>query len=538
MNKVFHIIGWIGIALVFAAVATRMVLPEQQDLWWWLAILGLAMVVAHTLAQWRDVLEFFSRRQTKYGAVATTGVVLALGILVAANYVLSRQNKRWDLTAAQQYSLSEQTQRILESLESPITILVFGREEEFPRFRDRLDEYSYASPNVTVEYVDVDRNPVRARQYEVQAYGTIVFEYEDRVERVVSNSEQELTNALIKAVEGEEQTVYFVQGHGERDPNSSERDGYGSIREALRLDNFGVETVVLAQTGEVPQDANALVIAGPTTDFLPGETDLLGSYLEQGGKVLLMLDPPALEGESPKENLEGLAENWGIEIGNNIVVDASGMGQLLGTDATVPIASSYPPHPITENFNLITAFPLARSIRPIAGGVENRTPEILIETGANSWSEMDFSELATGEVRLNEDAGDIAGPIPIALSVSQTIESERAGTTDAENETGSDNVERNSTSDTPLEARLVLFGDSDFATNGAVGIQGNRDLILNSINWLAQQENLIAIRPREPEDRRITLTADQQVRITWLSLLMIPGVILGTGVYSWWTRRR
>ena len=251
-----------------------------------------------------------------------------------------------------------------------------------------------------------------------------------------------------------------------------------------------------------------------------------------------MLDPQALEGESPKENLEGLAENWGIEIGNNIVVDASGMGQLLGTDATVPIASSYPPHPITENFNLITAFPLARSIRPIAGGVENRTPEILIETGANSWSEMDFSELATGEVRLNEDAGDIAGPIPIALSVSQTIESERAGTTDAENETGSDNVERNSTSDTPLEARLVLFGDSDFATNGAVGIQGNRDLILNSINWLAQQENLIAIRPREPEDRRITLTADQQVRITWLSLLMIPGVILGTGVYSWWTRRR
>ena len=379
---------------------------------------------------------------------------------------------------------------------------------------------------------------MRARQYEVQAYGTIVFEYEDRVERVVSNSEQELTNALIKAVEGEEQTVYFVQGHGERDPNSSERDGYGSIREALRLDNFGVETVVLAQTGEVPQDANALVIAGPTTDFLPGETDLLDSYLEQGGKILLMLDPPELEGESPKENLEGLAENWGIEIGNNIVVDASGMGQLLGTDATVPIASSYPPHPITENFNLITAFPLARSIRPIAGGVENRTPEILIETGANSWSEMDFSELATGEVRLNEDAGDIAGPIPIALSVSQTIESERAGTTDAENETGSEDVERNITSDTPLEARFVLFGDSDFATNGAVGIQGNRDLILNSINWLAQQENLIAIRPREPEDRRITLTADQQVRITWLSLLMIPGVILGTGVYSWWTRRR
>ena len=446
MGKALQALGWVGVACVFVAVAVRFLLPDQQELWWWLAVVGLCLVIIHTLSQWRDVLAFAGRRQTKYGVLAGTSILLAVGILIATNYILSRQNKRWDLTSAQQYSLSDQTRRVLESLESPISILVFGREEEFPRFRDRLDEYAYTSSEVTVEYIDVDRNPIRARQYEIQSYGTIVFDYEGRVERVVSNSEQELTNALIKAVEGAERTVYFTQGHGERDPNNEDRNGYSAVREALRLDNFGIETVVIAQTGDIPEDASAVIVSGPSTDFLAAEADVLRSYLEEGGKVLLMLDPSEVEDAIPQPNLVGLVTEWGAEVGNDVVVDASGMGQLLGTDASVPVAASYPPHAITENFNVLTAFPLARSIRPVAGGTDGRIPEILIETGPRSWAEVNLAELATGEVQLNEDAGDISGPVPIAVTVSQPI---------ADNE-----VPPNDDSDgdaTPTESRFVVF---------------------------------------------------------------------------------
>ena len=539
-NRVLQGLGWTGVAVVFAALVVRFTLPDRQELWWWLAVAGLVMVAVHTLSQWRDILAFFSRRQAREGVMATSGVALALGILVAANYILSRQNVRWDLTAAQQYSLSDQTRRVLEELDAPISVLVFAREAEFPGFRDRLDEYAYVSSQVNVEYIDVDRSPVRARQYEVQAYGTIVFDYEGRIERTTSNSEQELTNALIKAVEGEERTVYFVQGHGERDPEGDDRDGYRAVRDALGRDNFRVESVVLAQTGEVPADATVMVVAGPSTDLLPAEADLLRDYLEGGGKLLLMLDPPDTEDDPPQPNLTALAGEWGIELGTDVVVDASGVGQLLGTDASVPVAATYPPHAITDGFNLLTAFPLARSVRPATGGVSGRTGVVVVETGARSWAEADLSQLATGEVTLDEDAGDVPGPVPVATVVSQTIEEPEPAPDDEDADGAADSNAGDTDADDdepPLEARLAVFGDSDFASNSAVGIQGNRDLALNTINWLAQQENLIAIRPREPEDRRITLTADQQARVYWLSLVLLPGFIAGAGIYTWWGRR-
>ena len=545
LNRILDLLGWTGSILVFAAVLAWLVSPELESLRRTLALAGLACIVLYGAGHWRQVQRSFGRRQTRYGALAGTSILLVAAIVVGLNWVLARQNHRWDLTAGQQYSLSDQTRQVLDALAAPVRIRVFAREPDFPRYRDRLDEYAFRSDRVTVDYIDADGRPLLARQYEVQTYGTIVFEYEGRVERVESDTEQDLTNALIKVVEGAEQTVYFLEGHGEKAHADTGRDGYGTVSAALALDNFEVESLVLAQAGAVPDDATVIVAAGPQTDLLPGEIDALGAWLDRGGKLLLMLDPPVTADEPAPEGLLGLVREWGVEPGADVVVDASGVGQLFGADASVPVAASYPVHPITERFNLLTAYPLARSVSAAPGGPDGRIAQPFIETGPQSWQEADIDSLATGQVELDEEAGDRPGPVTIGMAVSvpapmPAVDGDGGNGTEGDEADGAeadDGPEPGTGDDPAPETRLAVIGDSDFASNAVVGIQGNRDLFLNTVNWLAGQESLISIRAREPEDRRLTLTAAAQRRVFWLSVLLLPAAILGVGVYTWLSRR-
>ena len=544
LNRLFGSLGWLGSILVFTAVGIWFVRPDLEQLRRVLAFAGLAGLLLYLAGQWRQVARSFERRQTRYGTLAGTGVVVVLFIIVALNYVLARQNTRWDLTAAQQYSLSDQTQRVLAGLESPVRILVFAREPDFPGYQDQLDQYAYLSSQVTVDYIDVEKQPILTRQYEVQFNGTIVFDYEGRVERVVSDAEQDLTNGLITVIEGKQQTVYFLEGHGEKEHTGADRDGYSTVSGALGLDNFEVESLVLAQQSAVPEDATVVVVAGPQTDLLPGEVAALRAYLDRGGKLLVLIDPPS-DSEAPEpEGLLGLLREWGIEPGTDVVVDASGMGQLLGADASVPVVANYPFHPITDRFNLLTAYPLARSVLGATESPAGRVAQSFLETSAQSWAEADIDELATGQVELNEEAGDRPGPVTIGMAVSApapSVESTVPDVVTQADEPGGENDDTNPEDEaadaSPPETRLVVVGDSDFATNGVVGVEGNRDMFLNAVNWLAQQENLISIRAREPEDRRLTLTADAQRRLFWLTLLLIPGFVFGTGLYTWARRR-
>jgi ABC-type uncharacterized transport system involved in gliding motility auxiliary subunit len=531
-HRIFGIIGWLGTAFVLASVAIWAVarttpnLPAQWDQYrYYLAWAGLACVLVYMASQWRDILGMFRRRQARYGTLAATSVLIVLGILIAVNYIGRRQNKRWDLTANQQFSLSEQTRNVLAKLDAPMQIMVFAQETEFRPFQDRLQEYTYNSSQITTEYIDPDKSRAIAQQNDVQQYGTIIVNHKGRSERTTSNTEQDITNAIIKVVSGRQPKVYFTQGHGEKDTASSDRTGYNTIAEALGRENYVVEKLVIAQTGAVPEDAAVVVIAGPSTDLFPPEIEALKKYLAGGGKVLMLLDPPGKGDPGQMPNLVALAREWGIDVRDTIVVDASGMGQLIGTDASVPVAANYPFHPITDRFAVLTAYPMARAVAPVSGGVNGRTAQSFVESSPRSWAELDMRALlATGEVTLDADKGDTAGPVSLAAAVSAPLTAEPAKT--------------DQPADAPKpESRVVVFGDSDFVSNGALGIQGNRDLFMNAMGWLSQQENLISIRAKEADDRRITLTAAQQSNITWLAVLVIPAAIFGTGVYSWWRRR-
>jgi ABC-type uncharacterized transport system involved in gliding motility auxiliary subunit len=528
LKRVFDIIGWLGTALVLAAVALFFSKPDWQPYSRWLAWGGLVCLLAYAIGQWREMARLFGGRSARLGTISVASVLVVLAILVAINYISSREHKRWDLTATSEFTLSSQTAKVLRNLDSPLKMTVFARETEFTRYKERLPEYAYVSKKVTLDYVDPDKKPALAKQLAIQSYGTIAIEYKGRIERVVGDAEQEITNGIIKVVTGQERKLYFTQGHGEKDTTSAERSGYNAITTQLGRDNFKVERLVLAQQADVPADATAVVVAGPKTDFLQPEIDALKRYLDKGGKLMLMIDPPEKADAPPLANLIALAHDWSIDVGTNIVVDVSGVGRLLGTDETVPVAASYPNHPIVDKFDLLTAFPIARSASAVAGGVGGRFAQSFVETSARSWAETDIAGLlAAKPIKLEEDKGDKKGPVSIGAAASAAVQAAPAA--DAKDQKKDEGPKP--------ESRVVVFGDSDFASNFALGIQGNRDLFVNALNWLSQQENLIAIRPRESADRRITMTSSQQVRVLLLVLLIVPGFVLGSGVYTWWRRR-
>jgi ABC-type uncharacterized transport system involved in gliding motility auxiliary subunit len=509
VKRLLGLLGWIGVALVVAAVVLRFSRPDVPQWSQRLALAGLIVTALYTATQWRDIARSFGGRSVKYGSIAATSVLLVLAILVGVNWIASRQNKRWDLTAAGQYTLSDQTKQILNELKQPLTIQAFYVQSS-DSLRDQLSSYTYQSKQVTVEYLDANSHPTEA-----QAAG---------ITTASSADEQAVTNALKKVIEGKAKKLYFLQGHGEHDPAASDPGGYSGVADAVKNDNFETAPLVLAQVGKVPDDATVVVVAGPKTDLLPGELDALREFLKKGGKVLLMVDPPDKGTAPDPSGVIALAHDWGVALGNDLVVDASGLGQLIGTNASVPIATPLP-HAITNNFGLMTAFPLARSATPVDGGSNGHTAQKFLQTSPQSWAETDIKDLyATGTP--NEDAakGDKAGPISIAAAVS-------APATDVPAQTGA-------AADAPKpESRVVVVGDSDFAANRALGIQGNRELFLNIANWLAQQEDLIAIRPKNADDRPITMTADQGQMVFWFTLIVIPALLFLNGVRVWWKKR-
>lgn len=527
MKRLLGLLGWLGVVLVLAAVALRFIKPGLPTVYRSLALAGLGVTVLYALSQWRDIARSFQGRGVRYGSIAASSVLVLLAILVGVNWISSRQNKRWDLTAAQQFELSAQTKQILGKLTKPLSIKVFyGNQVSADQFRDRLAELQYISKQISVEYIDADKDPLQAKASGIEQYGTILFGYDGRTEKATSSDEAAIANALKKLTEGKAKKVYLVQGHGEHDTAGTDQNtSYSAIQTALQSDNFEVAKLTLAQQSKVPDDATMVIIAGPKTDFLQTEMDALRGFLRRGGKLFMLLDPPDKADAPPLANLIGLAKEWGIDVGNDLILDP--VGQQMAGSAGAPVAMPVQ-HPITDKFGYLTAFPLARSVTPIQGGTNGKVAQKLLETSPQSWAKADFKPLLSptqgqpAKPTRDLDKGDKPGPVSIAAAAS-------AAAPDAPPPV---------TPDAPKqESRVVVVGDSDFVSNRAINFGGNKDLFLNMGNWLAQQENLIAIRSRDPEDRRLTMTQDQSDRVFYITVLIIPALLFFNGAWIWWKRR-
>lgn len=515
---------WGVVILLLGAAAVTLFIPWLIRFRVALLIAAAVLFVVTVALSWREGASILGRRGTRYGASAALLIVIALGVAVLANAVSLRYNARWDLTENKRHSLSPQTVKLLKALKSPVEVIGFFRSDT-PGKRtaeDLLKQYAQASDGkFTYRVEDPDRSPGLARRYGVETYGTLVLQSGEKSEKVLDAEEERLTNALVKVTRPGNPIVYFVKGHGERDISSSERTGMSQAKEQLEKANYTVKDLELARTGKVPPDAAVVIVPGPRTDLLPPELTAIDDYLAQGGHVLVMADPLQADG------LAKYMAKYGVTLGQDLVVEPSPIGRLLGVGPEVPLVMQYEQHPITKDMaKVMTGFPLTRSVSPAKTPPKGMTVTPLAKTSADSWGETNLDGLRRGQPASRDDK-DTPGPVPVLLAV--TIEPTPAPKVAGQAEADDSKKPK---------GRLVVLGTSTFASNQALGFQGNRDLFLNIVAWLAGQEDEIAVRPKDPRLNPIFATEAQKNAILWLSIVVLPGAVMVCGIALVVRRRR
>lgn len=477
--------------------------------------------------------EWLKARQTRYGAYLFTYLVVIIAVLGATNWLANRHNKSFDSTSNKRFSLSAQTDKIVKGLSRDVTITYFDKTTEFGRARDLLDRYGNLSTRLHIDYVDPDKKPQLARAANVRTYGTIYIDSGLRKEEAKSLTEEDVTGALIRSLKSGERNVCFVTGSGEHGLDDSGRTGYSSVKEALEKNNYKTKTISLLEAGgatppqavklgqppapaadgakpTVPSDCTVLVVAGPKYDYTQPEVDAIKTYVENGGRALFLIDPPLKLGRDDYSGSPALAaviDSWGVTLDKDLALDTSGVGQIFGLGPEVPLVTSYESQPIVRDLkDVATAFPLARTLD--VKSTSTGTAEKLFSTSSNSYA---TTSINSAEIRIDPKK-DKKGPL--ALAASGTYKG-AAG----------------------KEGRFVVVGSSNWASNNILRFNGNRDLFLNMMNWLSSDEDLISIRPKDPEDRRLNISTRQMSALAYSSMLFLPLIVVVSGFVVWWQRR-
>lgn len=530
-DRVIDLLAPMGVLIIAGAIVAERYSRLPGRLTPWLAA-GAVLMLLHLVLRWEKVSQAVGGRQLRHGGNSAVLILVVIGILAGVNYIAYRRPLKKDLTKGQRHSLSDQTVRLVGGLSEDVRIVYFQRPgDQTTGGEARIRQYEALSPRLRAEFVDPVERPARAREYDVRGPWPIaVLERGARRERAASDSEQDLTNALVKVTRDGQKAVCFVDGEGERDIDDGGDLGYTGAREALAKSQYLARKVVLARERAVPADCAVVVLAGPQTDPLPQVVDAMRAHVAGGGKALVLSEPP-LDEATP--NLDGLLREWGFEPGNDVVVDVSGMGQMFGAGELTPMAADYPFHEITRGFRVMTAFHEARSLPAAAAAAPGIVAQDLVQTSPASWAETDL----TLKAPIRRDEADRTGPIALGAAVTVPAGVSPSPEPSPEASPAPESSPSPDPEPPAREGRVVAIGDADFASNALLGFQGNRDFFLNVVAWLAEDADLIAIRPREPDDQRMNLTQTQQQTIAFIALLLLPGLFVALGVWSWWKRR-
>ena len=508
--------------LVGAALRFFYPLPVQ----WVFLGLGVVLLLLSLVLNAREARSAMGTRTARYGTGAAVMALLALGIVVAANAISVRHSTRWDLTENKRNSVSPQTIQVLRTLKSPVNAIAFYRSDTPGKkaAEDLLTQYrTYSGGKFEWRLEDTDKAPALARQYGVESYGTVVLEGgppgQVRTEKVLDADEEKLTNGIVKVTRAGKRVVYVVKGHGEREVGATDRGGFSQAKEQMEKANYEVKELFLAQDPRIPDDAGIVMVPGPKTDLFPQELAAIDAYVARAGKVFFMAVP--FQATATMKYLS----KYGVTVDDDVVIELNPIGQVFGVGPLVPVVGQYDPHPITKDMGgVMTLFPLTRSVEPAKALPKGVQASPLAQTSRQSWGETDKNVFQTGKA--TPDPSEKTGPLPVAV----------VATVDAEPPAKAEGA-----ADAPkkaAKARIVVVGTADFASNQFLGAQGNRDFFLNVVSWLAEEEDLISIRAKDPKQNPVVLTSAQSGLVLALPLLGLPGAVLICGIVVIVQRRR
>lgn len=512
-TRLGQVLGPVGLVLLLAGIPTLMF---SQDTW--LGHLnnffGLAFITLYISTNFKRLTQAATGKGAFFFITSAVTTLLLVAGLVAVNVLAVKRPKTWDLTKNQIFTLSSDTEKTLASLTEPVKVSLFFQTGERGQeaYDDLLQRYGRHTDKLTVQKVDPLKQPAEAKRLHISEGGArVVVEYKGVEQKVSAPTEEELTNALVKVTHATEKKAYFLTGHNESGITAREAPGLTALVARMATEGLVATPLELAHAKEVPRDASFVVVAGPDKALTGLEVELLRRYLAEGGRALIALEPLSDSG------LADLLREYGVQVDPGLVVDLSSQRPGASQDlAFMPVSAGYGEHELTARFKTLTMYPTAASLTlaaPGAGTGALTAAQPLVFTSENSWVETQ-PNLPPVQV----DANEKRGPLTLAAVATRDVTKDK-------------NLEKEGRRND--QARLVVFGDRDFMTNGMLPTLGNEDLALNVMNYLASQSERIVIRPRTRDASRVYLTAGQLAGIRFFATeLPIALLAFGLAVYT------
>jgi ABC-type uncharacterized transport system involved in gliding motility auxiliary subunit len=519
-DAVFRVVAAVGFILLIAGTALYPVGSTRDNTSLVLTGIGVALLIISALVNFKSLVAYFRERRGRRGAGALFVTLLFTVILVIIQAISIRNTYRYDFTRNQRFTLSEQTTSLLAQLDGQIAFTAFVRKQtnDWHRAESILNMYAEQSRTVQFELIDPDEKPHVADRYRAKP-GEIIIDYKDNRQKADELTEESITNALLFASRDRRKTVYFVTGHDEKRLDGSGSDGLKSARQGLENTGFLTRELSLVEVDSIPGGCAVLVVPGPKKEYLQSEVNLIDDYLARGGSALFLLDPPwPISRVKPVLARFHVVAHDFVLLDEIVIVDAG--DEVF--DATYTKIRTYGHHPITRGFQSITIFPVARplSIESDEGDLSVRAQYLAI-TGKSAWGETDLNSFRSGMA--TRDDADIAPPLAVAAVSERTNKYDRPAGKNPGRE---------------IVSKIVVVGDSDFATNRFYRLLGNSDFFLNAVEFLAEEEVVVTIRPKEGLGDRVFISASEGRLIFVLCLVLLPLMVASMGGYVLMRKRK